>query len=162
MFPLLDFVYENCLFRQFKVNDLLFIEYKCVAEESVCKIWSQHNYFVYVLTGKKIWQTPRASYELTAGQGIFVKRGANVVHQFFDNDFCALIIFVPDDFLRDVVSGCMVSPSHGDDTPPTDSVVRLAINPVLSAYFQSVFVYFQEDCDPPVPLLEMKFRELVM
>lgn len=162
MFPLLDFVYENCLFRQFKVNDLLFIEYKCVAEESVCKIWSQHNYFVYVLTGKKIWQTPQAVYELTEGQGIFVKRGANVVHQFFDKDFCALIILVPDDFLRDVVSGSMLSGQHGDNAPPSDSVIRLVMSPVLSAYFQSVFVYFNEDRDPPTALLDMKFRELII
>src|SRR5688572_13898390 len=106
MVSLIDFVYDNCLFRQFKVNDLLFVEYKCVVNDAKLKIWSRHNYFIHVLSGKKVWKTLQAKYEVFSGQTIFVKKGANIVHQFFDNNFCSLIIFVPDQFIRDVVKHC--------------------------------------------------------
>ncbi len=163
MFQLLDFVYENCLFRQFKINDLLFLEYKCVAEESFMKIWSQHNYFVFVISGKKIWQTITSKYMVTKGQAIFVKRGANVVHQFFDKNFCSLIIFVPDNFIREVIQ-CHYAPMSEINRMDknTDSVIRIHLDHVLSAYFHSVFAYFEHSQDPPKDLLELKFKELIL
>ena len=163
MVSLLDFVYDNCLFRQFKVNDLLFVEYKCVVDESKLKVWSQHNYFIYVLSGKKVWQTVRSKFEVFSGQAIFVKKGANIVHQFFDKDFCALIIFVPDNFICDVIKHCEIPLSYlKKGTEQSDSVVPIQPDPVLTAYFQSVYTYFGNKASPPVPLLELKFKELIL
>lgn len=160
---LLDFVHNNCLFRQFKVNDLLFVEYKCVVDETKLKIWSQHNYFIYVLSGRKIWHTLHSKYEIFSGQAIFVKKGANIVHQFFDNDFCSLIIFVPDQFISDVIKHCDMPLSHlRKKTGQSDSIIPLQPNPTLTLYFQSVFAYFGNKSIPPAPLLELKFRELIL
>jgi len=163
MVSLLDFVYDNCLFRQFKVNELLFVEYKCVVDALKLKIWSQHNYFIYVLSGKKIWKTHQATYEVFSGQAIFIKKGANIVHQFFDKRFCALIIFVPDHFISDVIKQSDV-PFFALDkkSRPSDSVIRLQRDPVLTAYFKSVFAYFSNKIDPPASLLELKFKELIL
>jgi len=47
-------------------------------------------------------------------------------------------------------------------TIQTDSVVPLELPPVLAVYFQSVFTYFGSKEKPPVPLLELKFRELIL
>ena len=164
MVSLLDFVYDNCLFRQFKVNDLLFVEYKCVVDETKLKIWSQHNYFIYVLSGKKVWQTLRSKYEVFSGQAIFVKKGANIVHQFLDKDFCALILFVPDHFITDVIKHCDIPLSYlKKKTGQSDAVIPIQSNPVLTAYFQSVFAYFgNKETSPPVSLLELKFKELIL
>jgi AraC-like DNA-binding protein len=163
MVSLLDFVYDNCLFRQFKVNDLLFVEYKCVVNEVKLKIWSQHNYFIYVLSGKKVWKTIRSKYEVFSGQAIFVRKGANIVHQFFDKNFCALIIFVPDDFISDVIKYCDI-PLSGlkTEATPSDSVTPIQLDPVLALYFQSVFAYFGNKEKPPASLLELKFKELIL
>ena len=163
MVSLLDFVHDNCLFRQFKVHYLLFVEYKCVVDELKLKVWSQHNYFIYVLSGKKVWQTLRSKYEVFSGQAIFIKKGANIVHQFFDKDFCALIIFVPDHFISDVIKHCDI-PLSGlkKKTGQSDSVIPIQPDPVLTAYFQSVFAYFGNNEKPPVSLLELKFKELIL
>lgn len=163
MVSLLDFVYNNCLFRQFKVNDLLFVEYKCVVDELKLKVWSEHNYFIYVLSGKKVWQTLQSKYEVFSGQAIFIKKGANIVHQFFDKDFCALIIFVPDHFITDVIKHCDVPLSYlKKKTEQSDSVIPIQPDPVLTAYFHSVFGYFGNKEKPPVSLLELKFKELIL
>ena len=111
MFNLLEFVRGNSIFKQFKVNDLLFLEYKCVADQSAVKVWSKYNYFLYVVRGKKMWQSARAKYCVCEGEAIFVKKGANVIHQFFEEGFCSLMIFVPDDFIRNVIKESSVSVS---------------------------------------------------
>lgn len=163
MFTLLDFVYDNCLFKQYKVNDLLFVEYKCVADESILKVWSQHNYFLYVISGKKVWQTTHKKYEVTAGQAIFVKKGANIVHQFFDKNFCSLIIFVPDHFISEVMqhnAGAITATNCLN--MPSDSVIPICLDEALTAYFLSVFAYFRKQAAPPKDLLEIKFRELIL
>jgi len=151
----------NPLFRQFKVSDLLFTEYKCLEEESVFDIWSQYNYFVYVLSGKKQWNTQQAEYMVYAEELIFVKKGANIIHKFFEEDFCALMIFVPDGFIREIVQGKPEALSTIQEQT-TDSVLPLALDAALHAYFQSLYAYFYREEAPSVSLLEVKFKELLL
>lgn len=163
MVSLIDFVNDNSLFRQFKVNDLLFVEYKCVVDDVKLRIWSKHNYFIYVLSGKKVWKTGQSTYEVFSGQAIFVKKGANIVHQYLDKQFCSLIIFVPDNFISDVLTHCDIPlPDLKGDAPPSDSVIRIQSDSVLTTYFQSVFAYFGNKQKPPSSLLELKFKELIL
>lgn len=161
MFNLLDFVSGNSIFKQFKVNDLLFLEYKCVADQSAVKVWSKYNYFLYVVRGKKMWQSSRAKYCLQEGQAIFVKKGANVIHQFFEEGFCSLMIFVPDDFISNVIKESS-SALPKCTVENTDSVTCLHLDEVLSAYFPSVLSYFAREDAPPSNLLEIKFKELIL
>ena len=160
---LLDFVHNNSLFKQFKVDDLLLVEYKCVVDETKLKIWSERNYFIYVLSGKKIWHTIHSKYEVFSGQAIFVKKGANIVHQFFDNNFCSLIFFMPDNFISDVIKNCDTPLSYlKKKRRQSDSIIPLQPNPILNLYFQSVFAFFGNKASPPQPLLKLKFKELIL
>ncbi len=162
MFRLFDIVYENCLFRQIKVNELLFVEYKCLNDEQKLKVLSLHNFFIYILGGKKVWHTFQSTYEATNGQAVFVKKGANIVRQFYDKEFCALIIFVPDKFIVETIqhSGLPLASKRTDLL--SDSIIPIEPDVVLTAYFQSVFSYFAQEQKPPVALLELKFRELIL
>ncbi|MDN3670717.1 AraC family transcriptional regulator [Echinicola jeungdonensis] len=160
---LLDFVHNNSLFKQFKVDDLLLVEYKCIVDETKLKIWSEHNYFIYVVSGKKIWHTIHSKYEVLSGQAIFVKKGANIVHQFFDKNFCSLIIFMPDNFISDVIKNCDTPLSYQrNKRKPSDSIIPLQPNPNLNLYFQSVFAFFKNKASPPPSLLKLKFKELIL
>jgi AraC family transcriptional regulator, exoenzyme S synthesis regulatory protein ExsA len=161
MFNLLEFVSDNAFFKQCKVNDLLFLEYKCVADQAAVKVWSKHNYFLYVVRGMKVWQSARAKYCVRAGEAIFVKKGANVIHQFFEEDFCSLMIFVPDHFISNVIKES-ASPVPKFTIDNTDTVTSLHIDEVLSAYFPSVLSYFAKKEQPPGNLLEIKFKELIL
>lgn len=161
MFNLLEFVSGNSIFKQFKVNELLFLEYKCVADQSSVKVWSKYNYFLYVVRGKKLWQSARAKYCVCEGEVIFVKKGANIIHQFFEEGFCSLMIFVPDDFIANVIKESTTNvPTCRIEN--TDTVLRLNLDEVLSAYFPSVLSYLAKDEPPPGQLLEIKFKELIL
>ena len=161
MFDLLEFVSGNRIFKQFKINDLLFLEYKCVADQAAVKVWSKYNYFLYVVRGKKIWQSSSAKYCLQAGEAIFVKKGANIIHQFFEEGFCSLMIFVPDHFISNVIKES-TAPVPKCTVDNTDTVTCLHLDEVLSAYFLSVLSYFAKGEQPPGNLLEMKFKELIL
>ncbi|MFN7120346.1 MAG: helix-turn-helix transcriptional regulator [Saprospiraceae bacterium] len=161
MINLFDNANGNPLFRQLKVSNTLFTEYRCLEEASVFKIWSHVNYFVYVFTGKKKWQSQQADYMVYPGEAIFVKKGANIIHKFFETQFCALIIFVPDDFIKNLIQ------HHADDIPKTsikasDSVIPLHLDDSLNAYFQSLYTYFLKEQHPAPNLLEIKFKELIL
>ena len=161
MVNLLELVSGNSIFKQFKVNDLLFLEYKCVADQNAVKVWSKYNYFLYVVRGKKMWQSSRAKYCIGEGEAIFVKKGANVIHQFFEEGFCSLMIFVPDDFISKIIKECS-TPISKCTSEKTDTVICLTLDEVLSAYFPSVLSYFSKDETPPGNLLEIKFKELIL
>lgn len=161
MFDLLDFVKGNPIFKQFKVNDLLFLEYKCVADEAAVKVWSKYNYFLYVVKGKKIWESSREKYCVEQGEAIFVKKGANIIHQFFEEGFCSLMIFVPDHFISNVILE-NAGPVPKCTAYNMDSVMRLHQDAVLSAYFLSVLSHLSKEEQPPGNLLEIKFKELIL
>jgi AraC-like DNA-binding protein len=111
--------------------------------------------------GKKMWQSSRAKYCVSVGEAIFVKKGANIIHQFFEEGFCSLMIFVPDDFISKVVKESSTSIPQST-TETTDAVSYVHLDDVLSAYFPSVLSYFAKEKPPPGNLLEIKFKELIL
>jgi len=159
------------MFKKLEVSSLLFTEYKCMEDESVFQVWSHLNYFVYVLSGKKQWRSRDANYMVYANEAIFVKKGANIIHKFFEEDFCALMIFIPDDFIKDFIShhpksatgkgssnNDRISRIHSE----SDRVIPLELDSTLSTYFQSLYAYFFKKKLPSSALIEIKFKELIL
>ena len=99
MINLYTAIKNSNVFPKMAVSELLFVEYTCMREETKLGIWSNNNYFAFITSGKKVWKSIYHSYEADAGDIIFVKKGANLTHQFFDDGFCAIFFFIPDDFI---------------------------------------------------------------
>ena len=117
MMNMYETIRDNLHFNKFSVGELLFVEYKCPIEQDVAGVWTPMDYFVHVVSGKKTWRTTEGSWTLEKGQTLFFKKGAAIVHQDFKEDFCVLVFFVSDDFIRDVVkevSGQLSSQHDGD------------------------------------------------
>lgn len=83
-------------FTQLTCKELLFAYYKCPAVDRFIGKWSQHNYIVYVLTGKMAYHTPGKSWLLTAGDAIFVKKGSVIMEKFFEEFLCLMSFHIPD------------------------------------------------------------------
>ncbi len=157
-----DFISNSNLFKKFEVNELLFCEYKCIITEPVMPLWSHLNIFTYVLGGKKKWKTQQNEYMLKRGDSVFVKKGANIVEQFFDEDYCVLTIFVPDDFIKNVIKKYEIKMPGNNLKNISDKIIRLKLDEVLETYFHSVLSYFPKPDPPPKNLLKMKFEELLV
>ncbi|MEO8583913.1 MAG: AraC family transcriptional regulator [Flavitalea sp.] len=132
-------------------------------EESKFGIWSNNNYFAFIAEGKKIWRSISHSYSVGEGDIIFVKKGANLTHQFFDDTFCAIFIFIPDDFIKGFLNRnnhLLESPQK--DLDHQDSILRVDNDQLLDAFRYSIQSYLSLPETPSKQLLELKFEELLL
>lgn len=157
-----DFVTNSNLFKKFEVNDLLFVEYKCLFPENKVAYWTSSNYFIYVLGGRKRYVSGNNEYLIEVGEGIFIKRGVYVAERFDNEDFCALVIFVPDNFIESVTRKYAGLHPGKQQQIPSDSIIRLNMDEAFSSYFNSVLSYFPKPVSPPGELLVIKFEELIV
>jgi AraC-like DNA-binding protein len=147
-------------FRLLRCGDSMLTFYNCPLENKFADIWSQHNYIIYITEGKKVWHTARGSFNLQAGDCVFVKKGGTIVEQFFDASFCLVIFFISDEFICDTLKR-RTTPitSQWKETEPVTSIYK---NEKIEAFFSSMLSYFDGNFDPDQSLVELKFRELIL
>jgi AraC family transcriptional regulator, exoenzyme S synthesis regulatory protein ExsA len=146
-----------------EVSELLFVEYTCMQEENKFGIWSNNNYFAFISSGKKIWKTIYHTYEVNEGDIIFVKKGANLAHHFFGDRFCAVFIFIPDDFIKAFLkrnTGLLAT--FQKDLSHQDAVLRIEQDELLENYYHSIQSYLLLSEKPSEQLLILKFEELLL
>ena len=147
-------------FRQLHCGEALITLYNCPIESKFEDAWSQHNYIIYVVEGRKIWHTSHGSYDLQAGSCVLVRKGACIVEQFFDTPFCLIMFFVPDDFMRHVLIS-KSSPIH-ISYERYQPVIPIATTETVRAFLLSMMPHFETNRAPDKSLLELKFRELIL
>lgn len=162
MSSLYDALRNTTTFRKIEIDGLLLVQYTCDPGGPRTKIWSQTNYFTYVLSGKMTLKTPDRDFEIEAGQSYFVKKGAFTIPQFFGEVFCDLIIFMPDEFIRSVVEKYQLGLLMVEEDQPLEAVHSLELDQTLSLYYQSLVSYFQSDFATSKILLKLKLEELVV
>jgi AraC-like DNA-binding protein len=147
-------------FKQFSCKDVLFLNYDCPVKIKKAAKWSEHNYIYYVLTGKKTLHTPDDSVTLTKGSVAFIKKGACIVEQYFEETFCVVVFIMPDSFihsfLKEYVPSKKASPDH---TPPILSVYD---DDMIKGFYQSILPYFVSSDNVPEEIIELKFKELLL
>jgi AraC family transcriptional regulator, exoenzyme S synthesis regulatory protein ExsA len=156
-------VKDSKLFRKMEVSELLFVEYTCMREETKFGIWSNNNYFAFISSGKKMWKSIYHAYEVNEGDIIFVKKGANLTHQFFDDEFCAIFIFIPDDFIKTFLKkNTVLLDASQKDLSGQDAVLRIQQDQLLESYYHSIRSYLSLAEKPNEKLLTLKFEELLL
>tara|TARA_R110002051_G_scaffold210668_1_gene276152 strand:+ start:354 stop:1139 length:786 start_codon:yes stop_codon:yes gene_type:complete len=133
-------------------------------EEIRFGMWSDANYFVFVTNGKKMWKTHRDEYMVTAGDALFVKKGAHIAHQFHSEDYCALMIFMPDEFIKKFMLkfSDTISFKNKNEHIDSDGVLRLNVDDFLVSYMKSLEVYFEANDNPNTNVIRLKFEELLL
>jgi AraC-like DNA-binding protein len=159
MINLQDFIDNSSLFKKFEVDDLLFVEFKCPVEEDGTSWW-HNNFFAYVLSGELVLQTPQRKYILKPGECVFAKKGSVLTHHRNMEDFCELLVFVPDDFIKQVIQKYKMP--LGTISAESDTIIPLGADDVLVSYFHSLLTYFPQSTPPPETLLKLKFEELIV
>jgi AraC family transcriptional regulator, exoenzyme S synthesis regulatory protein ExsA len=165
MLNVYDYITDSRLFKTFKVDDLLFVEYKCQFKERI-GFWTHNNYFAYILGGTSRYISGKKEYNVKEGDAFFVSKGTYIADGHGPGDYCALMIFVPDDFIRSIVDkypGSGQSSANGVPGNEEDgSLFPLKTDESLSAYFHSVLSYFPGSVTPSPALLKIKFEELLL
>jgi AraC-like DNA-binding protein len=156
-----DHIRANSSSFKLVFDDLLFAEYKCPIKESKLPIWSKDNYLVYVLSGRKIWSSGDVSYELKAGDSLFVAKGAHYIEQILEKEFCLLIFFFPDEFLEDVLEEAKYDKKETRDQS-IPKFIPIEVNEPLEVFFRSMTLFFAQRPSPSRQLVGLKFREMVL
>jgi AraC family transcriptional regulator, exoenzyme S synthesis regulatory protein ExsA len=147
-------------FHRLTCGDSLFTVFNCSLEGKLADIWSHNNYIIYVEAGRKIWHTPHGSYDLKAGSCVFIRRGAAIVEQFFDTEFCFYLFFVSDEFICEVLrTKSTALQASGKDFHP---VIPIESSDAVHLFFKSMLPYFNAPQAPDQSLLQLKFRELIL
>ena len=156
-----DFIGFSKMFRTFRVDELLFAEFKCPVEESRDSIWCNNNFFAFILTGETLIKTSRNQYPMVAGDCVFAKKGSIIIESPYQEDFCEMLIFVPDEFIKSVILKYKINIDQ-EQTEPSDSIFPFGTDAVLQAYFYSLLSYFNQPIPPHASLLKLKFEELIV
>lgn len=159
---MMEFIGNSQLFKQFKVDELLFVELECPPDQYPSNTWWHHNFFAFVLAGGAVMKTPRGEYVLNAGDCAFAKKGTILMSNHSQEDFCQLMVFVPDEFIRSVIKKYNLPLVTAGEGKPSDTIIPLVPDDVLKTYCHSLLAYFQQPTAPPASLLKLKFEELIV
>lgn len=158
----MDNLYEFNLktnYSKLECDGLLFVEYQCIPGVIRSDVWSQHNYLSFIQSGKKTWVTPDGEFPVTVGDAIFCKKGAHFIQNHYEEKFCALLFFIPDDFIREVILESGLLPGHPEGQ---SNVLKLEVDLSLRIYFESMISQFLNGSNPSKHLLKLKFKELIL
>jgi AraC-like DNA-binding protein len=160
---LYDVIKESLYFNKFLINGLICVEYTCPLEDEHLGIFTQYDYIVHVLSGRKTWKTIHGEWKLEAGETLYVKKGAAVIRQYLDEDFCMLGFFLPDNLIRESMIGSdkKVARVKGKDIHQF-TATKLIKDDFLNGFFQSMLNYFRSEIQPPDSIIKLKLKELLL
>jgi AraC family transcriptional regulator, exoenzyme S synthesis regulatory protein ExsA len=163
MLNLYESVRTDPSFHKLEIGDLLFAEYTCPIGQDKLRVWTHSDYLVHVLSGRKTWHTGDGTWIGQAGDTLFFRKGAAIIEQFFEADFCVLMFFLPDGPIRAMIRELAGSlPGTPPIHPVIRSVERVHNDVALAAFFQSVRTYFSGREKPSEVLLRLKLNELIL
>lgn len=148
------------LCRKLYCGDSLVTMFNCGLKNRFEDLWSHHNYILYVVEGRKIWHTAHGAYDLRKGSCVFVRKGACVVEQFFDTEFCFFLFFLPDEFITEVLD-CKSTPIKSSPLQ-YNPVIGIHNTASVQSFFHSMQPYFEASREPDQALLKLKFTELIL
>jgi AraC family transcriptional regulator, exoenzyme S synthesis regulatory protein ExsA len=163
MLDLYESVRTNPGVNKLEIGDFLFTEYTCGIGMERVGIWAHTDYLVNVATGKKTWYTSDGVWAAKRGESLFFKKGAAIVNQHFEVEFCLLTFFVPDHFIRSTVREMAGSlGAVPANIVPIKSAAWVENDVTLTAFFQSMRAYLSGKEKPSEPLLRLKLKELIV
>jgi len=142
-------------------SNFLFVEYKCPINIEEFQLWSESHLITYVINGKKDWITPGKTYELTAGDALFVRKGIYTTRQYFEEDYCVMLFFINDDFIKKFITENEPFKKKIRPESSHDLIFEITTNDSFHSLMESIFHYLKQGENIPQSLVEIKFNELL-
>ena len=156
-------IMEDMNYNKFVVGDLLFVEYTCPISDELWSVWTQTDFIIHVLRGKKKLSSGTKEWMITEGDTVYVKKGSFWMNQYFDDEFCMLGFFINDDFIRSIIKELHGKlPLNAKAKFNDFSIKRIKHDPILDGFFNSMLPFFKSELTPSNSLLELKLKELVI
>ena len=154
-----NFFKHHPAFNKLIGDDYLFVEYKCPINAEQFKLVTNQHFISYVVSGKKDWTSLHQKHTTENGDAIFIRKGVYNTKQYFEVDYCVILFFITDDFIRNFMIEHQIKPSQSKNDSP--QMFPIDVNDSLTSLFVSVFNYFKQAGEVPRQLVELKFKELL-
>ena len=148
-------------FNKLVGSDYLFVEYKCPLDVEQFQLWTESHLIIYVLSGKKEWISGTQTFLIEAGDALFVKKGVYATKQYMEVDYCVMLFFINDDFIRSFIKENELAQSSTSAVENLEDIFRIDTNNSLKSLMRSIFNYLNQDKNIPRNLVELKFKELL-
>ena len=156
-------VKENLSFNRFEFKDTVCLEYTCPIDAEDVAIYSKSDYIVHVLSGKKTYKTATDEWTLEPGQTLYLKKGSELIQQYFDDEYCMLGFFISDDLIRETYNEVKgQSPLSAESTSIDFTGITIPPAQFLEGYFHSMLNYFRGIDRPSDQILVFKLKELLI
>lgn len=156
-----DFFKKHPKFNKHIGNDFLLVEYKCPLNVEEFQLWTKSHMITYVISGRKDWITPERTYCLTERDTLFVKKGVYSTKQYFEEDYCVMLFFMNDEFIRNFTLQNHINKKDSEVESSHDGVFKINTNNSFQILIQSMLQYLTMDESIPSELVELKFKELI-
>ncbi|MDB5153124.1 MAG: transcriptional regulator, AraC family [Mucilaginibacter sp.] len=119
------------------------------------------NTFFFVIQGTKVFYFKDHEIKVDARRGVLLKKGIYAMSEFVTENQCfeALMIFVPDQFLRQFRNIEFRSVTSGQDAQPYATIVP---NDLLQSFRVQYLSYFGKATDGLEEILQLKLKELFL
>ncbi len=156
-------VKENLSFNRFQYKETVCLEYTCPIDADQIGIYSPNDYLVHVLSGKKTYTTLHGEWTLKSGETLYIKKGAEIIHQYFDDQYCMLGFFISDQLIketfRELQGKVRMTKS---DVSFAHTAFAVSSTDFLEGYFLSMLAYFRGQNRPPDDIMLLKLKELLV
>ena len=142
-------------------GDFLFVEYKCPIDVEDFQLWTKSHIITYVVNGKKDWITPSKTHELSAGDALFVRKGVYTTRQHLEEDYCVMLFFIDDDFIKNFITENEFLKKEIDYKTDHSTIFKINTNDSFNSLMDSMFHYIKQGNKIPSSLIEIKFKELL-
>ena len=148
--------------RCFEVGELLFAQFTCPTQDEPLGIWSHTDWLVHVVSARATWRTSQGTLTAEAGETAFFRKGAYISPPHVETDLCLIIFAISDAIVRETVREFAAElPPMPEPYDLPELALRVNHDTALSAFLQSMAVYFASDEAPPTLLLRLKLKELL-
>ncbi|MCK5701270.1 MAG: helix-turn-helix transcriptional regulator [Cyclobacteriaceae bacterium] len=156
-------VKENLSFNRFEFKETVCLEYTCPVDAEQIGIYSKNDCLVHVLSGKKTYKTVNGKWTLEPGRTLYLKKGAEIIQQYFDDEYCMLGFFLSDDLIRETYEEVKGQTTlNFDKDPLVFTATEVQSSNFLEGYFHSMLNYFRGKNTPPDYILVLKLKELLI
>lgn len=143
-------------------EDYLIIEYKCPLDVEDYQFWTESNLITFVINGKKDWISSGEVYPIKAGDCLFIKKGVYTSRQYFELDYCVILFFMKDSFIRNfMLKNSDLNLPINPQGKSSRQIFPIEVTETFRSLVFSIFNYFKSGEEIPRNLVELKFNELL-
>jgi AraC-like DNA-binding protein len=146
----------------FEMDGMAIAQYNCFPHGEI-GVWTHTDYLLHVLSSEVSWRSSSGLHTAHSGETVFFKKGARILPAHSKIDLCVELFFIPDSLIKETVLELAKDlPTFQEPVEQHELSIRINPDTALFAFFHAMTIHFAGNEKPPVALLKLKMKELLI